>query len=488
MVQEGLNTLRYPVRGPVICKYLGQLGLMLAILTTLPLGVSMFYGEYAISERYLIIILALLLVSIPSSRLSTPNVLQTNEGLTITALAFFLSPLLMTYPLMTTGLSFQDAWFEAISGITTTGLSILSSVDNQSASLLFARAWMQWYGGLGIAILSVALLMGQGIASKKLVESGPGENLVTTTRTHARRVLGAYALLSLLGMVILLGLQVKPFHAITLTLTAISTGGFSPFNDSLAGLDSLPATFCILLLCLCGAISLPLYAYTYHHGFRRLITDVELPALLLLCSLAAIVVGLSLGQHTNLGWTGALAHGAALGVSAQTGTGFSTLSIAEIDQTSKSWLMASMFIGGSIGSTTGGIKIFRFLIVLVLIRLAIQRACAPPHAVVEPWLGKRRLEHEDLIRALLLIVLFMGVIFVSWTFFLAGGYDPLDALFEVTSAAGTVGLSTGITSTDLPWWLKGVLGFDMLAGRLEIIALLVVLYPATWRERNARSE
>jgi len=210
MVKEGLSTLRYPVRGPVICKYLGQLGLMLAILTTLPLGVSMLYGEYAISERYLIIILALLLVSIPSSRLSTPNVLQTNEGLTITALAFFFSPLLMTYPLMTTGLSFQDAWFEAVSGITTTGLSILSSVDNQSASLLFARAWMQWYGGLGIAILSVALLMGQGIASKKLVESGPGENLITTTRTHARRVLGAYALLTLLGMVILLGLQVKP--------------------------------------------------------------------------------------------------------------------------------------------------------------------------------------------------------------------------------------------------------------------------------------
>jgi trk system potassium uptake protein TrkH len=461
---------------------------MLAILTTLPLGVSVFFGEYAISEKYLIIILALLFLSIPFSRLSAPNALQTNEALTITALAFFLSPLFMTYPLMATGLSFQDAWFEAISGITTTGLSVLSSVENQSASMLFARAWMQWYGGLGIAILSVALLMGQGTASKKLVESGPGENLVTTTRTHARRVLTAYVVLTIIGIGFLLGLQVEPFHAITLALTAISTGGFSPFKDSLAGLDSIPATSCILLLCLCGAISLPLYAYTYHHGFRGLISDVELPALLVLCSLAAIVVGLSLGQHTNLGWTGALAHGAALGVSAQTGTGFSTLSIAEIDQTSKSLLMASMFIGGSLGSTTGGIKIFRFLIILVLIRLTLQRACAPPHAVVEPWLGKGRLEDEDIIRALLLIVLFMGVIFLSWTLFLAGGYDPLDALFEVTSATGTVGLSTGITSPDLPWWLKGVLGFDMLAGRLEIIALLVVLYPATWRERNARSE
>jgi trk system potassium uptake protein TrkH len=80
------------------------------------------------------------------------------------------------------------------------------------------------------------------------------------------------------------------------------------------------------------------------------------------------------------------------------------------------------------------------------------------------------------------------VIFVSWVLFLVGGYDPLDALFEVTSATGTVGLSTGITGTELPGWLKGVLCFDMLAGRLEVIALLMVLYPATWRERRTRAQ
>jgi trk system potassium uptake protein TrkH len=89
---------------------------------------------------------------------------------------------------------------------------------------------------------------------------------------------------------------------------------------------------------------------------------------------------------------------------------------------------------------------------------------------------------------LLLTLLFIGVIGISWVLFLAGGYDPLDALFEVTSATATVGLSTGITSTDLPGWLKGVLCFDMLAGRLEIIALLMVLYPATWRGRRTLAQ
>lgn len=488
MAKEGVTTLSYPVRGPVLLKYLGQLGLMLAMLTLVPFSVSLYFDETTIGGRYMVIILALLLVGIPLSRLPVPPVLQTNEALTITAMAFLLSPLMMTYPLMGAGLSFEDALFEAISGVTTTGLSVLHSVEDRAPSLVFSRAWMQWYGGLGIAILSVALLMGQGIASKRLVEPVPGDNLVTTTRTHARRVLGAYVLLTFLGMIILLGLHVEPFYAITLTLAAISTGGFSVFNDSLGGLESMPAASVVLFISFCGAISLPLYARTYRDGFHRVTSDVELPTLLLLCVLATGLISLSLRFHTNLEWSDAMTHGAALAVSAQSTTGFTTLPLSDVDPTSKALLMASMLIGGSVGSTSGGIKILRFLMVLALIRLTLQRACAPPHAVIEPWMGTRRLEYEDLSRALLLTVLFTGLIFLSWALFLAGGFAPLDALFEVVSAAGTVGLSTGITTTELPGWLKGVLCFDMLAGRMEIIALLIMVYPGTWRERKTRAQ
>lgn len=488
MTNEGVTTLTCPVRGPVLLKYLGQLGLMLTLLTIVPFGISLFFGDHAVGGRYLVVILALLILGIPLSRLSGPPVLQTNEALTITAMAFLLSPLAMSYPLMGAGLSFEDALFEAISGVTTTGLSVLPSVEDRAPSLIFARAWMQWYGGLGIAILSVALLMGQGIASKRLVDQASGDTLVTSTQTHARRVLTAYVLLTILGIVVLLGLHVEPFHAITLPLAAISTGGFSSFNDSLDGLESMPVASVVLFVSFCGAISLPLYARTYLDGFHRLTSDTELPTLLLLCVLATGLIGLSLGFHTDLDWIKAMTHGAALAVSAQSTTGFTTLPLSDVDPTSKALLMFSMMIGGSVGSTSGGIKILRFLMVLAFFRLILQRACAPPHAVVEPRLGTRRLEYEDIGRALLLTVLFGGLIFISWTMFLVGGFDPLDALFEVVSAAGTVGLSTGITTSELPGWLKGVLCFDMLAGRLEIIALLMVLYPVTWRERRTRAQ
>jgi trk system potassium uptake protein TrkH len=119
--------------------------------------------------------------------------------------------------------------------------------------------------------------------------------------------------------------------------------------------------------------------------------------------------------------------------------------------------------------------------------MLLRRAAAPEHAVVEARLGGRRLTEGDMSHALLIIALFAAVDILSWLVFLAYGYPSLDALFEVVSATGTVGLSTGVTSSDLPDFLKWVLCFDMLAGRLEIVALLVTLYPVTWivRKREA---
>ena len=109
----------------------------------------------------------------------------------------------------------------------------------------------------------------------------------------------------------------------------------------------------------------------------------------------------------------------------------------------------------------------------------------PPHAVSEPSLGDRTLEQDDIERALLLILLFLIIIIISWLIFLACEQDPLQSLFEVASAVGTVGLSSGLTSHELTPLLKSVLCVDMLSGRVEIIALLVVLYPGTWLGKRA---
>jgi trk system potassium uptake protein TrkH len=477
-VSEGSRTLSYAVRLPVIGKYLGQLGLMLALLTLAPLLASLYFAEYGLTQRYLQVELLLLVVSLLLNRLPTPSQLQQNEALTVVVLAFILSPLLMSYPMSGAGLTVQQALFEAVSAITTTGLTTLPTVEGGSRSFLFARAWMQWYGGLGIVVLSVALLLGHHIASRRLAEPMSDEGLATTTRTYARRMLGVYLVLSCAAFVTLLFSGIGGFDALLHTLSAISTGGFSPHDRSLGALPTTPAML-VILIGLCGAIPLHLYFRARHVGLAQLTGDIEFRALILIAALGSALLTVLLRQH-DMGWGEVLFHGSSQAISALSTSGFATLTIATLDDASKLGLIALMFVGGGIGSTAGGIKILRLLILLRLLQQLLRRTALPSHAVSQTQLAGRTLEGEEIQNALLLILLFLLVVVVSWLIFVGYGYPPLDALFEVVSASATVGLSSGITAPALEDELQALLMLNMLLGRLEIIALLVVLYPPTW--------
>ncbi len=480
----GDASLAYAVRFRVVAKYLGQLALMLAIMTVAPLTVSLLTGEHDTARRYGLVISALLVVAVPAAPLRTAAHLQINEGLVIVALAFILSPLLMSYPMMATGLSFGDALFEAISGITTTGLTVLDKPQDAQPDLLFARAWMQWYGGLGIVVLSVALLLGHHVAARRLMEPVTGEPMVTTARSYARHIFFVYLALTVAGFVLLWLLLDDAMAAILHILAGVSTGGFSPYSSSLAGLDSWTSRFCVMMFALCGAIPLIAYYRLSQHGWRAIAEEIEVRSLVVAVGLITVSLAVIMEVHAEAGHTDTLLHAILLGISAQTGTGFSSMPISELDNASKLVLMLSMFVGGGVGSTTGGIKLLRLLILLRIVQLTLRRTALSEHAVMQPKLGGRTLENGDLERALMLILLFAGTIVVSWLIFTVCGYPPFDALFEVVSATATVGLSTGITGSDLHAGLKAVLCIDMLLGRLEIVALLVVLYPRTWFGRR----
>jgi len=477
-LQDTLKPLHYAVHLRSVAKYLGSLALMLACLALGPLIVSLWFGDYELSKRYLLVIAFLVIAGLPSLRLKHPADLQQNESLTITALAFIITPLIMSYPMMGAGLGFIDAWFEAVSAITTTGLSTVANVEQMPHTLRFARAWMQWYGGLGIVVLSVAILLNHHIALRRLITPG-AEGMITTTRVYARRVFGVYIVLTLLGFVILYLLVGDAFNALAYTLASVSTGGFSPLNNSLGDLP-WQVQYGVTLLGLCGAIPFILYYRLSHGDWREIVKDIEVRTLLGITLLVCLLMSMSFMYQSGMNWQQAVHQGTLLGISAQTTTGFSSLDVGGLDGFSMVLVILVMVVGGTVGSTAGGFKILRLLILWQLIRLLIRRTAVPTHAVVEPRLGDKTLESEDIERALMLIILFVIVIVLSWLIFLAYGYDPLRSLFEVTSATGTVGLSSGLASHELEPVLKGVLCIDMLLGRVEIIALLVVLYPGTW--------
>lgn len=486
MQGKRIDVLAYAVRIPVVVKYCGQLGLMLGLLTLAPLAVALLNTEWVLVVRYGILCGGLFLLGGLLARLSVPARIQANEALTVTALTFLLASLLMSWPMMGPGSTYIDALFEAVSGVTTTGLSTLGSLEGRSHTFLFARAWMQWYGGLGIIVLSVALFMGHHAVARRLTDPVEnGETLLTSARTYAQHSLFVYGALTLLAWVAIWTLSGEGFTALLHVLSAVSTGGFSNYDASLAGMSSHTVAIAVMTVSLLGAVSLPLYWRVVHAGWRRglqtLLKDVELRALVLACLLIGSVLSWLAWRH---GAAEPWYQGMMMGVSAQTTTGFATQAVSDMDPASKVVMIISMLIGGSVGSSAGGVKILRLLILLRLLQLMLRRTVLPPHAVIEPALSGQRLEADDMIRAMQVILLFVIITVLSWLPFVAMGYDPLDALFEVVSATGTVGLSSGIARPELETFLKGVLCFDMLAGRVEIIALLVILYPRNWIGRR----
>ena len=271
--------------------------------------------------------------------------------------------------------------------------------------------------------------------------------------------------------------------AVLYTFAAVSTGGFAPHDGSLA-MFGWPAQVWITLLCLAGAIPLAFYYRMLKENRRVSVDFLQLQAVIIASLVVSLAVGAAMRLSAGMAWSHVLHHAPLLAFSAQTTAGFSSMPCAQLDAGSKLVLIFSMLVGGGAGSTAGGFKLLRLLIAVSVFRLILLRTCLPKHAVIEPRLAGHRLQDEEIHAALLLIVLFVIVVALSWLPFVAMGYSPLDSLFEVVSATGTAGLSVGLTSATLPALLKGILCVDMLMGRLEIIAWLVMLYPGTWFGRR----
>ena len=486
MSVRGLTALSFAVRPRVVLKYFGLLSLSLIGMAGPPALVALACADWGFAARCGAIVVLVAGAGLPLSRLRAPTNLQTNEALAVTALLFVAAAALMVWPFSAAGMSVVDAVFEAVSGITTTGLSTLASVEGLPRSVLFTRACMQWYGGLAIIVLALPLVLEPGTVARRFGESAGEEDLVGSTRVRARRALAVYAVLTLLAILALLAGGVPAFDAVAHGLAAVSTGGFSSHDDSLAGLHRTAGSALLTLFSFAGAISFA----TYHRSWRSrswqsIAGDLEVRWLLALALVTTLAIAwLELDGADGSG-SMSLADSAMLAVSAQTTTGFTPEPVTALTPASRLCLIGAMFIGGSAGSTAGGIKIVRFLLVLRVVRLVLRRTALGRHAVADVEFAGARPGEAELRTAMVIVLLYVGVVFLSWLPFVAMGLPPLDALFEVVSATGTVGLSAGIAGPDLSAWLEALLCLDMLMGRLEIVAVLVVMAPRTWMgQRN----
>jgi trk system potassium uptake protein TrkH len=479
MTSESLVALTHAVRPRLVAKYCGQLILVVAALTLVPLATALTLGDVAVCWRVGEVAVVLGCVGTLASRLKVTESIQANEALVVTALSYVVTSAAMAWPFMLAANGPLDAWFETVSAVTTTGLSTFAHPGSMPRALLFMRAYLQWFGGLGIAVLSVALLNRNSVSLQRLIGKATGEEFIATTRIHAQRMAAVYVGLTALAIAVIVASGATVFDGVCHALAAISTGGFSTRDQSLAGLSGWPVPAAVTLFSFLGAVSLPLYFFAYRRDWRRVARDEELRAL---CSLACVVcIGFYLFQF---GWrlprADAVGRSVVIGTSALTTAGFTNLPIDQLCSAAKIWLMLAMTCGGGIGSTAGGVKLTRVILMLRLLKLHLHKLALPPHAVAELRIAGQPVGHEEIAQAALVIAAFVTVVVLSWLPFVAAGHDPLNALFEVTSATGTVGLSTGITGPELAPGLKALLCLDMLCGRVEFIAMLVLVSPATW--------
>ncbi len=469
------SELSYSVRLHVIAKYLGLVLLVSVGVVAVPLIFSLVWEDFAQSISLAVIAVLFLTLGLLSLKIPKPRSLQSNEAYVIIAFSFIIGSLAMVYPMMQSGLTFIDALFESTSGITTTGLTITQPQTSYSKTFFLIRSWMQWYGGLGFIIFSLGLAFQPGGISKTFVkEVMYKDDKIENSKIFAQRVLFIYSVITVIAILVLYVIGLPLREAFIFTFSSISTGGFSIFPDSLASFSYVTQSF-IIFFSLLGAISFPLFWIKSRAEVCGLIKDVQLRTLLICCALFSLLLMFLYASNWLDFWPKAILNA----ISLQTTTGFSTFDLTQLNNSSKFMLIASMFIGGSTISTAGGLKLLRLLIIWRGIRFLFFKTTLSSY-VSQSYEWKS----TEIGACLCLFALYIVMIFASTLVFVIMGYDPLDSLFDVTSAMGTVGTSSGVTGTELPSLLKGILCVDMLLGRLEIVTLIVILYPKTFIGRR----
>lgn len=466
-----------PVNSAGILKYLGLIMIGIGAVMAVPLVVALFFSEWFIAGTYGVIATLIITLGTLISRLLPEYELQWKDAMVIAAIIFPLSSFLSAIPFsLSTGMPFLDAFFEAASGLTTTGLSVAPA--DVGPVFLFARSWLQWIGGIGIVLIVISVLVPPGVSAFRLFLVNIGDQKLRPSVVGTATLLGKiYCAITLAAFLLLLLGGMPVFDAVCHALCTVSTGGFSTRFESIAAFPGYFIPFVVTVACVMGSVNFAIFPRLLHNP-RELFSSVQFVWFLGIAAVGTLLITAVLSGTVPV--AEALSLAAFQAFSALTSAGFATADVNTFPPAAKAVLTVLMWIGGSVGSTAGGMKILRLIIILKVIHLVFIRFFLPKEALTPLRVRDSTVGSDDLQTLIAFVALYMAFTVGSAFVFMLYGFPLGDALFEVSSAIGTVGLSCGITSAALPGVLKGVLILDMLLGRIEIIPVCILLFPRTW--------
>lgn len=463
-----------------------------AAFLLLPTLVGIFYGEIRTSMAFLATAAVCLLVGfLLKQKKPAARDLYTREGFVTVALSWIAMSAFGALPFFITGEipDYIDALFEAVSGFTTTGASILTNVEALSHASLFWRSFTHWIGGMGVFVFIMAILplIGGGTTMNLMRAESPGPSvgkLVPRVRETAKILYEIYIGLTVVGAIVLCACGLNLFESLTTIFGTVGTGGFGIYNDSIMSFSPLAQNMITLFMILSG-INYTAYFCLIRRQFKGAfsIEEVRWYLLIILSSVGLITLNIYKMYPT---FSETVRHAFFQVASIITTTGFSTADFDAWPQLSKTILVLLMFVGACSGSTGGGIKVTRIIILMKALRKELAMMIHP-RMVRKIQVDGRTLAHETLRAVNVFISVYFILLFAS---VLAISLDNFGFTTNFTAVVATLNnIGPGLDMVGptqnfsiFSHFSKCVLIFDMLAGRLELFPMLILLLPSCWKK------
>ncbi len=483
------------IRIQVILRYIGMIFLFNATFLLISATISFFNHDAGLFPLTFSFLIVLLFGLFPLIFVPRPDEITNNEGMLIVVGSWLLSCLIGMLPFILYGgeFSIPNAWFESVSGYTTTGATILNNIEGLPQGILFWRASTHWMGGIGIIVFVLAVLPSTGfvgvVLSRSEMSASTLKQFKVRTAEAVHIILYIYVGITVLETIFLMIFGMNLFDAVTHSFATVATGGFSDKNLSVAAFHSVSIEVTIMVFMILSGINFALLFSTLVGRITDVKTSSVLKYYLGANFVAIILASLNLffnGTYPTI-WA-SLRFSSFQILSVGTSTGF-----ASADSSVWPWFSQLIIIFFTLqcamaGSTSGGIKTDRVVIFFKALARRIKQV-RYPNAVIPLVVDNKKLDENSVSLAILYIVIYIFFVFVSTMLLTLMGVDGLSAFSGSAAAMGNVGPGlSSVGSLDnysmIPAMGKYLLGFVMLLGRLEIYGLVVFFFPSTWKLRR----
>jgi trk system potassium uptake protein len=468
---------------------LGILQIILGIFMLIPIVVQFFYNEIDSSFFAASIVTIIFGTLFFLSNLDHDKKLNLQQAFLLTALSWLCIAIFGSLPFFFSSInfSFTNAFFESMSGITTTGSTIISNLENMPKSILFWRAILQWLGGIGIIVMAITLMPIMNVGGMQLFKisnNDSSEKILPKSKEIALRLIFIYSSLTLLCALSYKILGMNIFDSLTHSMTTIATGGFSNYNESIGFFNSFPIEISAMIFIILG--SLPFIAYIkFLSGDRKIFFfDVQIKTFIkiIFISIFILIIYLFIDDSTQLNLRSIFFNV----ISILTGTGYVNAQFDSGGGFPLILFLGLMFIGGCAGSTTCGIKIFRIQILYSFVSNQLKKIIYPKGIFILKY-NKNPVDNKFVASIISFIYMYLVIFFVIAALLSLTGLDFITSISGAATSISNVGPGLGSiigpngNFSSLPDVSKWILTMGMILGRLELFAILVLFLPSFWR-------